>query len=134
MKGNQVKATTRNRFFHRHIIGVRMTEGNEKGVVLILTLAIVLILAVLVMEFRYLATIELQSAASFGEEIKAAYLAKSGISIASVTQKQRHKVHEVPIVMIIHEAKEKSLRAALEEINRLGVIKEKSVAIRIEEL
>jgi|GEM_PF-5743289 len=80
MKGNQVKATTRNRFFHRRIVGVRMTEGNEKGVVLILTLAIVLILAVLVMEFRYLATIELQSATSFGEEIKAAYLAKAGIS------------------------------------------------------
>ena len=52
---------------------------NEKGVVLILTLAIILILAVLVMEFRYLATIELQSAASFGEEMKSAYLAKAGI-------------------------------------------------------
>ena len=64
MKGNQVKVTKR----------------NEKGVVLILTLAIVLILAVLVMEFRYLATIELQSATSFGEEMKAAYLAKAGIS------------------------------------------------------
>lgn len=57
-----------------------MTKRNEKGVVLILTLAIVLILAVLVMEFRYLATIELQSAAGFGEEMKAAYLAKAGIS------------------------------------------------------
>src|SRR3990167_2513703 len=84
MKGNQVKATTRNRFFPpcflaKARMGVRMTEGNEKGVVLILTLAIVLILAVLVMEFRYLATIELQSAASFGEEMKAAYLAKAGI-------------------------------------------------------
>ncbi|MBI5145235.1 MAG: homoserine dehydrogenase [Candidatus Omnitrophica bacterium] len=61
-------------------------------------------------------------------------LAKFGISIASVTQKQRHLLEVVPIVMIIHEAKEKNLRSALEMIDRLSVIKQKSVAIRIEEL
>jgi homoserine dehydrogenase len=61
-------------------------------------------------------------------------LAKFGISIASVTQKERRKTKVVPIVMIIHEAKEKSLRHALAEIDRLDAIKEKSIAIRIEEL
>ena len=61
-------------------------------------------------------------------------LAKFGISIASVTQKERRKAHVVPIVMIIHEAKEKDLRAALEMIDRLDAIKEKSIAIRIEEV
>jgi homoserine dehydrogenase len=61
-------------------------------------------------------------------------LAKFGISIASVTQKERRKAHVVPIVMIIHEAKEKDLRAALEIIDRLDAIKEESIAIRIEEL
>jgi homoserine dehydrogenase len=61
-------------------------------------------------------------------------LAKYGISIASVTQKERSKAHIVPIVMIIHEAKEKDLRNALSTIDRLDVIKEKSVAIRIEEV
>lgn len=61
-------------------------------------------------------------------------LAKFGISIASVTQKQRCKTHVVPIVMIIHEAKEKDLRQALALINRLDVVKEKPVAIRIEEV
>jgi len=61
-------------------------------------------------------------------------LAKFGISIASVTQKERRKAHVVPIVMIIHEAKEKNLRSALEEIDHLSVIKQKSVAIRIEQL
>jgi homoserine dehydrogenase len=61
-------------------------------------------------------------------------LAKYGISIASVTQKQRHKAQVVPIVMIIHEAKERNLREALKIIDRLDVIKEKSVAIRMEEL
>jgi len=61
-------------------------------------------------------------------------LAKFGISIASVTQKERRKAQVVPIVMVIHEAKEKHLRAALETIDRLNIIKQKSVAIRIEEV
>jgi len=62
-------------------------------------------------------------------------LAKYGISIASVTQKEKRKnVQVVPIVMIIHEAREKSLRQALEIIDRLNIVKEKSVAIRIEEV
>jgi homoserine dehydrogenase len=61
-------------------------------------------------------------------------LAKFGISIASVTQKERREAQVVPIVMVIHEAEEKNLRAALAMIDNLGVIKEKSVAIRIEEV
>ncbi|MBM3244665.1 MAG: homoserine dehydrogenase [Candidatus Omnitrophica bacterium] len=60
-------------------------------------------------------------------------LAKYSISIATVTQKERHKQSIVPIMMIIHEAKEKDLHEALKAIDRLDVIKEKSVAIRIEE-
>ena len=61
-------------------------------------------------------------------------LAKAGISIASVSQKERAKAKSVPIVMVIHEAKEKNLRQALETIDRLAVIREKSVAIRIEDV
>jgi homoserine dehydrogenase len=61
-------------------------------------------------------------------------LAKCGISIASVTQKERRKAHVVPIVMIVHEAKERNLRQALEAIDHLNIIKEKSVAIRMEEV
>lgn len=61
-------------------------------------------------------------------------LAKSGISIASVTQKERRKAHVVPIVMVIHNAREKDLRTALTTIDRLDSMKEKSVAIRIEEV
>jgi len=59
-------------------------------------------------------------------------LAKFGISIASVTQKERKKAQVVPVVMITHQAKEKSLRTALKMIDKLSDIKEKSVAIRIE--
>lgn len=59
-------------------------------------------------------------------------LAKFGISIASVTQKEKLKAQVVPVVMITHEVKEKNLRNALKMIDRLGEIKAKSVAIRIE--
>ena len=61
-------------------------------------------------------------------------LAKFGISIASVNQKERRKAQIVPIVMILHEAKEKNLRQALATIDRLDVVRPKSVAIRIEEV
>ena len=61
-------------------------------------------------------------------------LAKYKISIASVTQKQRSRTQLVPIVMVIHEAREKELRLALNSIDRLSAIKEKSVAIRMEEV
>ncbi|MCK9571804.1 MAG: homoserine dehydrogenase [Candidatus Omnitrophica bacterium] len=59
-------------------------------------------------------------------------LAKFGISIASVTQKEKQKTQIVPIVMLIHETKEKDLHQALSIIDRLAEIKEKSVAIRVE--
>jgi len=59
-------------------------------------------------------------------------LAKFGISIASVTQKERLKSQVVPVVMVTHEVKEKNLRGALKMIDKLNDIKEKSVAIRIE--
>ncbi|MBN1912939.1 MAG: homoserine dehydrogenase [Candidatus Omnitrophica bacterium] len=61
-------------------------------------------------------------------------LAKFNISIASVTQKEHGKEKIVPIVMITHGAKEKQLRSALAMIDRLGVIKQDAVAIRIEEV
>ena len=61
-------------------------------------------------------------------------LAKSKISIASVSQKERRKAQVVPIVMIVHDAREKDLRAALKAIDQLDIIKEKPVAIRIEEV
>lgn len=61
-------------------------------------------------------------------------LARYNISIASVTQKERDRAKVVPVVMITHESKEGMLRRALERIDNLGVIKERSVAIRMEDL
>jgi len=59
-------------------------------------------------------------------------LAKFGISIASVTQKEKLKSQIVPVVMVTHEVKEKNLRGALKMIDKLSEIKDRSVAMRIE--
>jgi homoserine dehydrogenase len=64
----------------------------------------------------------------------AGILAKHSISIASVSQKERHRAQAVPVVIITHEAKEKNLREALKTIDKLAAVKEESVAIRMEEL
>lgn len=56
------------------------------------------------------------------------------ISIASVTQKERKKARMVPVVMITHETEEKNMQKALEKISRLAVVKERPVAIRMEEI
>lgn len=59
-------------------------------------------------------------------------LGKNNISIASVTQKEERREKTVPIVMLTHLALESKLRKALDSIDRLSVIKKKSVAIRME--
>ena len=61
-------------------------------------------------------------------------LGKNKISIASVNQKERNRARVVPIVMMTHEANEKSMRLALKEIYNLGVIQAKCVAIRVENI
>jgi len=64
----------------------------------------------------------------------AGILGKYRISIASVTQKERGKAKVVPVVMITHEIDERSMQKALEDISRLPVVKERPVAIRMEEV
>ncbi len=62
-------------------------------------------------------------------------LGKYNISIASVIQKGRapDRTGSVPVVMTTHESREKDMRAALKEIDRLAVLKGKTVRIRIED-
>lgn len=59
-------------------------------------------------------------------------LGKHDISIASVIQKGRKVNGAVPIVMMTHEAREKNIHRAVQEIDRLGVIMGKTVYIRVE--
>lgn len=60
-------------------------------------------------------------------------LGQNNISISSVIQKGRQIKGLVPIVMMTHEAKEANVRKALAEINKLDVVKGKTVIIRVEQ-
>lgn len=62
-------------------------------------------------------------------------LGRYDISIASMIQPERRTDLSVPIVLMTHEAKEAkeaNIRAAMEEIDNLSIIQEKSHFIRIE--
>jgi homoserine dehydrogenase len=59
-------------------------------------------------------------------------LGKYDISIASMIQPERQVGGAVPIVIMTHEAREADIRRALEEIDNLDVVREKSRFIRIE--
>jgi len=60
----------------------RSISGKRKGIVLILSLAIVAILAAIVLEFNYTSRVELDIAGNFINVLKAECLAKSAINIA----------------------------------------------------
>ena len=60
----------------------------------------------------------------------AGILGRHDISIATVIQKGR--AGAVPIVMLTHEALERNMAAALEEIDRLGVVAVPTVLLRVE--
>lgn len=59
-------------------------------------------------------------------------LGKNNISISRVSQKGRKEGGAVPVVMMSHRAKEKDIRTALMEIDRMPCISEKSLVIRVE--
>lgn len=61
-------------------------------------------------------------------------LGKYRISIASVIQKDPHRRRSVPLVMVTHEALERDVRRAMQLIDQLGVVKARSVFLRIEEV
>ena len=60
-------------------------------------------------------------------------LGRHQISIASVIQREREHGASVPIVIRTHQARERDLRRALQQIDRLAVVRAKSVVIRIED-
>jgi homoserine dehydrogenase len=59
-------------------------------------------------------------------------LGNHNISITSVIQKGRMLGEAVPLVVLTHEAKEKDMRLAIEEIDKLPVVMGKTVIIRVE--
>ncbi|AEH44500.1 homoserine dehydrogenase [Thermodesulfatator indicus DSM 15286] len=62
----------------------------------------------------------------------AGILGQNNISIASVIQKGREEKGPVPIVMLTHEAREASVRKALEEIDQLNIVIAPTKFLRIE--
>lgn len=63
----------------------------------------------------------------------AGILGEKSISISSVIQKGRERDGAVPIVMLTHEAMERDVIDALELIDKLDVLKGKTMMIRVEE-
>ncbi|PKK87275.1 MAG: homoserine dehydrogenase, partial [Candidatus Wallbacteria bacterium HGW-Wallbacteria-1] len=60
-------------------------------------------------------------------------LGENNISLASVIQKARQEAGPVPIVMTTYKAKEKDVRQALKKIDRLDIVRAKTMLIRIED-
>ncbi|MFQ5354504.1 MAG: homoserine dehydrogenase [Thermodesulfobacteriota bacterium] len=56
-----------------------------------------------------------------------------GISLSSVIQEERKEGGIVPLVLVTHHAVESSFRAAVQEIEKLDIIENKAVYVRIEE-
>ena len=59
-------------------------------------------------------------------------LGSYNISIASVIQKGRHAGEAVPLVVLTHKSREKDVKKAIEEIDRLDVVADKTIFIRVE--
>ncbi|MFQ5735836.1 MAG: homoserine dehydrogenase [Thermodesulfobacteriota bacterium] len=60
-------------------------------------------------------------------------LGAHNISISSVIQRDRKTGGAVPLVIVTHNAVERELRAAIDEIQKMDIIQDKIVFIRIEE-
>ncbi|MHB8138331.1 MAG: homoserine dehydrogenase [Smithellaceae bacterium] len=60
-------------------------------------------------------------------------LGEHNISLATVIQKAREEAGPVPIVMTTYKAKEKDVRQALKKIDKLDIVRDKTILIRIED-
>ena len=61
-----------------------------------------------------------------------AVLAKNKIGISSVIQPEGHEGSSVPLILMLHYAKNAAMQKALKEISKLSAVKEKPVMIRVE--
>jgi homoserine dehydrogenase len=60
-------------------------------------------------------------------------LGKNNISISSMIQKGRQADEAVPVVMMTHDAVERDVNKALDEINKMDCVAGPTVVIRVEE-
>jgi len=59
-------------------------------------------------------------------------LGKNNISISSVIQKEREEEKAVPLIMMTHEIRELDLKEALTEIDKLDIVTDKTLSVRVE--
>ena len=59
-------------------------------------------------------------------------LGQKGISISDVIQKERRAGSVVPLILLTHDAQEEFIRKAVQVIDRLAILKQKTQVIRIE--
>jgi homoserine dehydrogenase len=64
----------------------------------------------------------------------AAILAQARIGISSVIQPEGHEGESVPLILMIHDARNAAMRGALQKIGRLSVVREQPVMFRVETL
>ena len=62
----------------------------------------------------------------------ATILGKSNIGIMSVIQPEGHEGQKVPLILMIHDAKDSAMRAALAKIDKLDSVRGESVMFRVE--
>jgi homoserine dehydrogenase len=62
----------------------------------------------------------------------AAILARSKIGISSVIQPEGHAGESVPLILMIHDATNHAMQAALAKIKRLPVVKGSPAILRVE--
>ncbi len=60
-------------------------------------------------------------------------LGRHNISISDVIQKERRAGSVVPLILLTHGTQEDSVRKAVQVIDRLSILKEKTQVLRIEE-
>ena len=81
-------------------------------------------------ESRYYLRLTVEDRAGVIAKI-ATILGDSDISIASVLQREP-VTNRVSLIMMLHTAKDRAVRAAVAEIDRLAVVKDKTVVLRVE--
>jgi homoserine dehydrogenase len=63
----------------------------------------------------------------------ASVLGKNGIGISSVIQPESHQENGVPLIIMLHDAKERQFLQAIREIEGLSVVKAPAVWLRVED-
>jgi homoserine dehydrogenase len=59
-------------------------------------------------------------------------LAAANIGMSSVVQPEGHEGESVPLILMIHDAKNGAVTRALDKLSKLPVVKSKPVLIRVE--